>query len=112
MNSATECDMEAGNVENSMECDIYYRVRTEFAAKIQLRVQAMQARMLTEYGLAGALKRRPEAQDGRHTWMEIYAAVPHNFDAILAEAVAAAELPELIDGERPAAYFGDVTACA
>jgi hypothetical protein len=112
MNSATESDPEPEHGGSNIDWYIYYRVRAELAANLQMRVAAMQTRLLTEFGIAGALKRRPQAQDGRHTWMEIYTAVPHHFDAILASAVSAAGLSELIDGERHAEHFWDVTSCA
>lgn len=112
MNSAAEYDLEPENGGSNVDWYIYYRVRAEHAAKLHMRVADMQARLSREFGIAGALKRRPQAQDGRHTWMEIYTAVPHDFDVILASAVAAASLSELIEGERHAEHFWDVTSCA
>jgi hypothetical protein len=59
-----------------------------------------------------ALKRRPEAKDGRHTWMEVYLAVPDGFDAVLERSVEQAQLARLIDGERHAERFMDAASCA
>lgn len=67
----------------------------------------MQQSIARECGIVAELKRRPEAKDGRHTWMEVYHAVPDNFDAVLAKAVVHAGLPELIDGERHTELFLD-----
>jgi Domain of unknown function (DUF4936) len=95
-----------------MDWYIYYRARTEHAAELQQRVGAMQSRLRKEFGIVGALKRRPLPQDGRHTWMEIYTAVPHEFEAILADAVVAAALLVWIDGDRHAEIFADISTCA
>jgi len=95
-----------------MDLYIYYRVRCEDADRFGMRVAGMQQDLARDCGVSVSLKRRPEASDGRHTWMEIYCGVPEGFEHRLAEAVAACELKTLIDGERHLEYFMDVTACA
>jgi hypothetical protein len=95
-----------------MDLYIYYRVRCEHAQLLRTRARAMQASISAEYGIVTALKRRPEEKDGRHTWMEVYLAVPREFDAILERAVAQAELGALIDGPRHTEFFLDYTTCA
>jgi hypothetical protein len=112
MKSAFEHVPESEKDLSNVDWYIYYRVRVELAEKLQARVASMQAQLSKEFGIGGALKRRPTAQEGRHTWMEIYTRVPHHFDAILAAAAAAVDLSELIDGERHAEQFWDVTSCA
>jgi hypothetical protein len=91
---------------------IYYRVSEGNAAALELRVRAMQARLAGERGIAGQLKRRPEAADGKQTWMEIYPAAPDGFAAALAAAVQDAALAELTDGTRHIEIFTDLHPCA
>ena len=111
MNPARDADPQRPATDK-MDWYIYYRARTEHAAKLQQSVAAMQARLSKESGIAGALKRRPLPQDGRHTWMEVYTAVPHDFEMILAEAVAAAGLLAWIDGDRHTEIFADARLVA
>lgn len=95
-----------------MDLYIYYRARCEDAQALEVRVTAMQSVLSKEHGIAVALKRRPEEKDRRQTWMEVYLAVPRDFEAALAPAVAQAKLDALIDGERHTEYFLDVFSCA
>jgi hypothetical protein len=91
---------------------VYYRARAEFAARLQMRVTSMQTRILLEYGIAGALKRRPHMDEGRHTWMEVYLSAPLDFDVALTHAAQAAKLPELTEGERHIECFWEIASCA
>jgi hypothetical protein len=91
---------------------IYYQVRDEHAAALELRVRAMQEVLSAERGVNGQLKRRPEAKDGLQTWMEIYPATPAGFDAALNVAVQDAALAELIAGPRHTEIFTDLNTCA
>jgi len=95
-----------------MDLYIYYRVDCALAQVLRERVSQMQSTLSQRCGVVAALKRRPEAQDGRHTWMETYHNIPEDFDAILSQAVLQSELASLIDGERHREYFLDVTSCA
>ena len=91
---------------------IYYQVRDEHAAALAPRVRAMQAALAARHGVAGQLKRRPEARDGLQTWMEIYPATGAGFDAALGSAVQEAALSELIEGKRHTEVFTDLITCA
>jgi DNA-binding XRE family transcriptional regulator len=95
-----------------MDLYVYYRAASAQAEALRERVTAMQAELARRCGVAAALKRRPEAKDGRHTWMETYLNIPDGFDAILSQAVTQSELASLIDGERHTEYFLDITTCA
>ena len=95
-----------------MDLYIYYAARSGLADALSAQVLEMQANLAAEYGVGTALKRRPAEKDGRHTWMEIYLAVPNGFDAILEQAVTQSKLAALIDGERHTEYFMDVAPCA
>jgi hypothetical protein len=95
-----------------MDLYIYYRVRCEDAEQFHERAAAMLQSLARDKGIAASLKRRPEASDGRHTWMEVYSGVPADFDATLAKALAESGLTGLIDGERHPEYFMDMNACA
>ncbi|HZV65682.1 MAG TPA: DUF4936 family protein [Telluria sp.] len=91
---------------------IYYQVREQHAAALMPRVRAMQAALVARHGVAGQLKRRPEARDGLQTWMEIYPATGAGFEAALDAAVRDAALPELIEGPRHTEVFTDLITCA
>jgi len=97
---------------NTMDLYVYYRVGCAQAPLLCERVAAMQAALRQRCGVTPGLKRRPEAKDGRHTWMETYLNIPDGFDAILSEAVLESQLASLIDGERHTEYFLDITTCA
>jgi len=90
---------------------VYYRVRRDDAARLQAAALAMQASLSHEHGVAAALKRRPEAKDGLHTWMEVYLATPDGFAAHLDHA-AHTHLAALIEGKRHMEVFLDCSACA
>jgi hypothetical protein len=96
----------------AMDLYVYYRVRVGDATQLQTQVATMQSKLSKELGVAAALKRRPEAKDGRQTWMEVYLAVPDGFDAALALAVEHSKLADLIDGDRHAERFMDIASCA
>lgn len=91
---------------------IYYQVREENARALQSRVSQMQAGLARTHGVDCSLKRRPQAKDGRHTWMEVYLAAPEDFGSALEHAVRQAEIPALIDNERHVEYFLDGSSCA
>jgi hypothetical protein len=95
-----------------MDLYIYYRVRCEDAGRFHARASAMLQSLARDGGIVASLKRRPEAADGRHTWMEVYSGVPEDFDAMLANALADSGLIELIDGGRHPEYFMDMNTCA
>ncbi|MFL6672463.1 MAG: DUF4936 family protein [Massilia sp.] len=91
---------------------VYYKVRAENAARLEPIVRALQAGLATRHGVAGQLKRRPEAKDGVQTWMEVYPATGDAFAAALAEAERSAGFDGLIEGPRRTEVFTDLTPCA
>lgn len=91
---------------------VYYKVREADCAALAPRVRALQARLADSDGVAGRLKRRPDARDGVQTWMEIYEGVDAGFGARLEAAAQAANLAALTDGPRRAEIFMDLTPCA
>ena len=95
-----------------MDLYIYYRVRSVQADTLQQQVGRMQAALSREYKVATELKRRPEEQDGYHTWMEVYLDTPEQFESALQQQVTAAGLTALIDGPRHVERFLDVSPCA
>jgi hypothetical protein len=90
---------------------IYYRVRCENAQQLQQRASAMQGDIARRHGIAAELKRRPAQKDGLDTWMEVYRDVPEEFDTMLEDAIARAELATLIEGGRHTEYFLDYSPC-
>lgn len=91
---------------------IYYQVREEHAQTLEARVRAMQAKLAAASGVAPQLKRRPEAQDGMQTWMEIYPVVGEGFTDLLAAAADEAGLLALTAGARHLEVFMDLPPCA
>ena len=91
---------------------IYYQVSDALAPMLAPRVRAMQAALLAAHGVAGQLKRRPEAREGLQTWMEIYTATPPGFEAELDAAVSSARLAAHITGARHTEQFTDLSPCA
>lgn len=91
---------------------VYYKVREQDAPALEPRVRALQAELAARHGVAGQLKRRPEARDGLQTWMEVYPAIDAAFGALLEDAAAAAGLDGLTASARHAEVFMDLTPCA
>jgi hypothetical protein len=89
---------------------IYYKVAEREAPALWPRVQALQAELARGHGLAGQLRRRPEASDGQQTWMEIYPDAPPGIEALLADAFAAAGIA--VGGPRHTEVFTDDSPCA
>jgi hypothetical protein len=95
-----------------MDLYIYYKVREAQAPALLPQVLAMQRTLAQEHGVATGLKRRPEAQDGRQTWMEIYQHAPQAFTESLARALGSTGIGTLIDGGRHTEIFVDIEPCA
>ncbi|SFV13056.1 DUF4936 family protein [Pseudoduganella namucuonensis] len=95
-----------------MDLYIYYQVREADTAALHGAVTAMQAGLAANHSVAPQLKRRPQAQDGLQTWMEVYPAVPDGFDAALAAAVLRSGLSPLTAGPRHTEAFTDLISCA
>jgi hypothetical protein len=96
----------------TMDLYIYYRVRASDADAFQQKAAAMQRELQRHGAVATALKRRPDAQDGMHTWMEVYLAATPDFEPRLAEAVTASGLQTFIEGQRHTEQFVDLSSCA
>lgn len=99
---------------STMDLYIYYRVAATAAAALTASVADMQdiLRNSVPGGLHCGLKRRPQAVDGWHTWMEIYLGAPENFETQLSEAVAGSNLPALTEGSRHVEHFLECLPCA
>lgn len=95
-----------------MDLYVYYRVQVADAAVFLTKITEMQDNLSREYGIRTALKRRPEEQDGLHTWMEVYLEVAEGFEATLEQTVASSQLPSMIAGKRHVEHFLDLTLCA
>jgi len=95
-----------------MDLYIYYRVRGADAEAFRAQALAMQHHLARDCGVAAALKRRPEEQDGLQTWMEVYADVDDGFESRLKQAVADSGLSDWIQGPRHTEQFLDVSPCA
>lgn len=91
---------------------IYYRARDKHAGELMAAASVMQAALQAAHaGLAVRLLRRPEAQEGLHTWMETYGLPPDADPAALAADVerAAQGLAQWLVGPRHVEHF---VACA
>ena len=94
-----------------MDLYIYYRVPVAQADAFRREATAMQNGLRRQCNVDAALKRRPDAQDGLHTWMEIYPATAPDFAEKLEQAVAAHSLLAFIDGPRHTEQFLDLSTC-
>jgi len=94
-----------------MDLYVYYKVQAADAAGLRQAVAAMQAQLAAAHGVAPQLKRRPLAQDGVQTWMEVYPAVAGGAFLAALEAAAAALAPR-IAGPRHIEVFEDLPPCA
>lgn len=95
-----------------MDLYIYYHAAVSDAPAIVAEVSTLQRLLVASHAVQGALKRRPEPDDGRHTWMEVYHAVPDDFTQHLDSMLTKTLLLRLIDGARHAEYFLDCPPCA
>ncbi len=100
------------NTQQTMDLYIYYRVPLADTTLFLAEVSELQDNLAHLYTVRTALKRRPVAQDGMHTWMEVYLDVDEDFPVRLEQAVAASKLPSLIDGKRHTEQFLDLSLCA
>ncbi|GGZ05095.1 DUF4936 family protein [Pseudoduganella plicata] len=91
-----------------MDLYVYYKVRDEDAATLRERIASLQRQLADAHGVAPQLKRRPGAQDGLQTWMEVYPDVGAGFAAALDEACATAGLAALA-GPRHTEVFTDLS---
>ncbi len=87
---------------------MYYKVGKLQSADLGQQIKVMQQTLATTTGVCTLLKRRPETDAGLQTWMEIYLAVPDDFEATLDRAVSAAGLSALIEGSRHLERFMDI----
>lgn len=94
-----------------MDCYIYYRAPAALQREVLQQATLLQAG-LAAAGLAAELKRRPQAKDDVHTWMEVYKDIPADFGTMLEQALQQTTLTALIQGERHFEYFVDAQACA
>ena len=88
-----------------MDLYIYYRVSADHAAQFSAAAVAMQAALSRQQNISSALKRRPEIENGHHTWMEVYENVPDDFAQTIAQAVADSGIGPLIEGQRHTELF-------
>lgn len=95
-----------------MDLYVYYRCAVKDAEMVRSHVASLQRDLRMRHGVRCGLKRRPQATDSQHTWMEIYLATPPGFEAVLDVALAATALPELIIGSRHTEHFADCLPCA
>ncbi|SEN84292.1 protein of unknown function [Duganella sp. CF517] len=94
-----------------MDLYIYYRVKDADTASLQAAVVSMQSELTRLHGVACQLKRRPDAEDGLQTWMEVYAATPAGFAAALDAAAGQAGLSAWTSGARHTEVFTDLVPC-
>jgi hypothetical protein len=97
-----------------MDCYVYYKAAQEHELQIVQQVKMMRVYLHTKLkvDLHANLQRRPEAENGVVTWMEIYRHVPHAFATALADVVNQTDIMTLIQGQRHAEYFEDAIPCA
>ncbi len=97
-----------------MDCYVYYKTAQAQELQIVQQVKMIREHLNTRLNmdLHTNLRRRPAAENGLVTWMEIYHDVTHAFEVALADAVNQTEIMSLIQGQRHAEYFEDAMSCA
>jgi hypothetical protein len=91
-----------------MDLYIYYKARIEHSNSLQLAALSMQSAVASKLNIATALKRRPDAKDGLHTWMEVYLDVPTDVETHLTYSLSQTNLSAIIEGGRHTEYFLNV----
>jgi hypothetical protein len=99
------------DVEKKKDCYVYYKSAQELESQVVLQVELLQKHLNAQMMIDGRLQRRPGAEKGIITWMEIYRDVASLFDTSLEKALNQTELMSLIQGERHAEYFEDAFSC-
>ncbi|MFZ6649682.1 DUF4936 family protein [Undibacterium sp. TJN25] len=96
-----------------MDCYIYYRAEAQHQQQVGQQAGKL-LQLFEQAGVATELKRRPEAENGMHTWMEVYKGVPQDFEAQMRAALQHTQLLAVIadGGKRHIEYFMDITPCA
>ena len=86
----------------------------EREAEIIRQEQRLQTILKTVGGNMHQIQRRPQAQDGLHTWMEIHRDIANvvDFEQHMAQGITQTGLQNLLHGERHIEYFMDVSLCA
>lgn len=95
-----------------MDFYIYYRVKEINVAALQKCVRQMQNYLAKVCSITAMLKHQPDVRDGCLTWMEVYLAVPENFEMTLDKATSQFDLSRLIEGSRHTERFMDFDSCA
>ncbi len=88
-----------------MDYYIYYKSKEEHTEQILTGVKQVKNLLASDMHSPVQLQRRPMAQDGLITWMEIYREVPENFGVLIDAAVAQTDLQNWIVGTRHNEYF-------
>ena len=95
-----------------MDHYIYYRATVVNAAAVLAEATKLQRLLRDACGVQSTLKRRPEALNGRHTWMEVYHAVPKDFARQVERMLSQTGLIGLIEGARHTESFLECPPCA
>ena len=85
---------------------VYYKVRAGGEAELLTRVSAMQAALCMNVHTIGLQTELARRRDDPSTWMEVYRAapgttLPHDFEALLQQAVLQHGLEPLLDPALP-----------
>jgi hypothetical protein len=87
---------------------VYYKVRAHDRDELRGRVSELFSRAWHDFGLVSRLMRRPEAENGLSTWMEVYEDVPPEFDNWLRSQCDELDLLSLTADQRHAERFVEV----
>ncbi len=88
-----------------MDCYIYYKSKEEHTEQILAGVRQVKNLLTSDMHSPVQLQRRPMAQDGLITWMEIYRDVPDDFDTRINAVLNDSDLKLWIVGDRHQEYF-------
>ncbi len=94
-----------------MDVYIYYTVPAGIEAALQRAVAQLQDKLVADYGVRTALKRRVDGATTT-TWMEIYTGVPTGFAEVIEHAAQDCGVTALLAGSRHCETFMDLAVCA
>jgi hypothetical protein len=89
---------------------VYYKLDAPMARDLEPRLRRMQQDAAAGNGVRTQLMRRVDGEGGQTTVLEVYGDItqPEEFEAVLAAAVARADLPASLVGQRRAERFEDL----
>ena len=84
---------------------VFYRWRASQESAYLAQARTRLAQLHQSSGIEGLLRRRPEAKEGLHTWMESFIDLPAAQEAAVSAHLADPRSASFIEGERHTERF-------